>query len=86
MQGAESKRSKSKGKEKKLGMPTSIFGLGSDQLGESLYCARTLCALRTTFRLDSPAKNPFQTPSKSGHPNYPSSRQLCTTFPSHHML
>ena len=32
-------------------------------------------ALRATFRLDSPLKNPhtdpFQTPSKLGHPSYP---------------
>ena len=34
-------------------------------------------ALRATFRRDSPPKNPqadpFQTPSKLGHPNYPTS-------------
>ena len=53
-------------------------------------------ALHATFRLDSPAKNrhtdPFQTPSKLGHPsyptplnlghpNYPSSIQMQATFP-----
>ena len=35
----------------------------------------TARALRATFRLDSPVKNPhtdpFQTPSKLGHPSYP---------------
>ena len=44
-------------------------------MGESLHCARTSRALRTTFRLDSPVKNPhtdpFQTPSKLGYPSYP---------------
>ena len=49
----------------------------------------TAHALRATFRLDSPVKNPhtdpFQTPSKLGHPSYPSLRQLRTTFPSHQM-
>ena len=46
-------------------------------------------ALRATVRLDSPVKNPhtdpFQTPSKLGHPYYPSSRRLGTNFPSHQM-
>ena len=40
-------------------------------------CGGTLAlpALRATFRLDSPVENPhtdpFQTPSKLGHPSYP---------------
>ena len=42
-----------------------------------------ILALRATFRLDSPVKkphaSPFQTPSKSGHPSYPSSSWLRTT-------
>ena len=50
---------------------------------------RGILALRATFRLDSPVKNPhtnpFQTPSELGHPSYPSSRRLRTTFPSHQM-
>ena len=39
---------------------------------EPLHYPRTLRAVRATFRLDSPVKNPpFQTPSKLGHPSYP---------------
>ena len=49
----------------------------------------TVRALRATFKLDSrvksPHTDPFQTPSKLGHPSYPSSRQLRITFPSHQM-
>ena len=33
--------------------------------------------------LKSPQTDPFQTPSKFSHPNYPSSTQLLATFPSH---
>ena len=48
-----------------------------------------ILALRATFRLHFPVKkrhtDPFQTPSKVGHPSYPSSRRLGTTFPSHQM-
>ena len=49
----------------------------------------TALALCATVRLDCLVKNPhtdpFQTPSKLGHPSYPSSRRLRTTFPSHQM-
>ena len=37
----------------------------------------------TRFPLKSTPAHPFQTPLKLGNPNYPSSRQLQATFPSH---
>ena len=62
----------------------------SDDIGRifalRVHCARMLRATRAAFGLDSPVKNPhtdpFQMPSKLGHPSYPSSRRLRCYLPS----
>ena len=67
------------------GVPKGGWGWGGGRLFSLLTTAAlrpvlwgnpcTARALRATFRLDSPMKNPhtdpFQTPSKLGHPSYP---------------
>ena len=52
-------------------------------LGAFLHCARAARYFQMRFSPKSPLPHPFQTPLILADPNYPSSRQLQATFPSH---
>ena len=52
------------------------LGRNPHSFGESLYCALLLDYV-------SPQAHPLETPLEFGDPNWPSSRKLQTTFPSH---